>query len=237
MNVRRRLTNGLGFTAAYTWSKAEGDFLDHLSAGGGAVGNFPGSAYAMEQDYGPLAFDIPRRFVTSFIYELPAGRGRHYQPKGVAGALINDWVVNGILNVSDGRPFTVTSNDPSEHRTRPHLPRQLRRRSRAVRFQPDDRWVVRRHRIRSAGAAHLRQLRLEQRARAGIEVDEPRRCSARFRSARAAARAPTRNVQSVQLGELRISRRGTCRTWARFGKITSSLGDPREIQFAVKFYF
>jgi len=111
LNLRRRLTNGFGFTAAYTWSKAEGDFLDHLSAGGGAVGNVPGSAYAMDQDYGPLAFDIPRRFVTSFIYELPAGHGRHYEAKGVVGALINDWVVNGIFNASDGRPFTVTSND------------------------------------------------------------------------------------------------------------------------------
>ena len=65
----------------------------------------------MDQDYGPLAFDIPRRFVTSFIYELPAGRGRHYEAKGIVGALINDWVVNGIFNANDGRPFTVTSND------------------------------------------------------------------------------------------------------------------------------
>ena len=31
LNLRRRLTNGFGFTAAYTWSKAQGDFLDHLA--------------------------------------------------------------------------------------------------------------------------------------------------------------------------------------------------------------
>ena len=69
---------------AYTWSKALGDFLDHLSAGGGAVGNNPSSAYAMEKDYGLLAFDIPHRLVTSFIYELPFGDGRRFQPDGRA---------------------------------------------------------------------------------------------------------------------------------------------------------
>ena len=37
--VRQRcLSPGLSYTLAYTWSKAMGDFLDHLSAGGGAVG-------------------------------------------------------------------------------------------------------------------------------------------------------------------------------------------------------
>ena len=30
----------------------------------------------MARDYGPLAFDIPHRCVTSFIYELPFGAGR-----------------------------------------------------------------------------------------------------------------------------------------------------------------
>ena len=41
MRMQRRMTNGLAYTVAYTWSKALGDFLDHLSAGGGAVGNNP----------------------------------------------------------------------------------------------------------------------------------------------------------------------------------------------------
>ena len=86
MRMQRRMSGGLAYTVAYTWSKAEGDFLDHLSAGGGATGNSPGSTYAMEKDYGLLAFDIPQRLVTSFIYELPIGEGRHFNPGGVAGA-------------------------------------------------------------------------------------------------------------------------------------------------------
>ncbi|HXH07361.1 MAG TPA: TonB-dependent receptor, partial [Vicinamibacterales bacterium] len=111
--LQRRFTDGLGFNVAFTWSRAKGDFLDHLSAGGGATGNFPQNAHDMRADYGPLPFDVPRRLVVSFIYELPAGAGRRYQPAGVVGALVRDWSVNGILQVSDGRPFTIGANDRS----------------------------------------------------------------------------------------------------------------------------
>jgi hypothetical protein len=111
MRAQRRFDAGFAFTLAYTWSKAEGDFLDHLSAGGGASGNFPQDAYNMAADYGPLPFDIPQRFVASFIYELPFGPGRTYDPKGAVGALAGGWIVNGILTLNDGLPFTVGAND------------------------------------------------------------------------------------------------------------------------------
>lgn len=111
LRLQRRMSGGLAYTVAYTWSKALGDFLDHLSVGGGAVGNAPLTAYNMDLDYGPLAFDIPHRLVTSFIYELPVGPGRAAQLGGVLGAIVGGWSVNGILTLSDGRPFTITAND------------------------------------------------------------------------------------------------------------------------------
>jgi len=107
----RRLADGLAYTLAYTYSKALGDFLDHLSAGGGASGNFPQNTYNMAADYGPLPFDTPHRFVASFVYELPWGRGRARQAPGVAGAIISDWSVNGILTLSSGRPFNIGANN------------------------------------------------------------------------------------------------------------------------------
>jgi carboxypeptidase family protein/TonB-dependent receptor-like protein len=235
LNVRRRLTNGFGFTAAYTWSKAEGDFLDHLSAGGGAVGNFPGSAYAMDRDYGPLAFDIPRRFVTSFIYELPAGKGRHYQPHGVAGALVSDWVVNGILNVSDGRPFTITSND-----------RQNTGSGRISRAdcvadpvpsgfdQTIDHWFD--------NAAFAVPALLTYGNCGSNSVRGPGSKSmnlAFFRSVHFDTRRLELHIETFNLFNWvnfgfparNVSNLGT------LGRITTSLGDPREMQFAVKFFF
>ncbi len=111
---QRRMANGLAFTTSFTWGKALGNFLDHLSAdGGGESGNFPKDAYNPDADYGPLAFDVRKRFVASFIYELPVGRGRAAQPSGLLALLASDWNVNGILTLSDGRPFSITATDLS----------------------------------------------------------------------------------------------------------------------------
>jgi hypothetical protein len=112
--LQKRMSNGLSFTGSFTWGKALGNFLDHLSAdGGGESGNFPKDAYNPDADYGPLSFDVRRRFVASFIYELPVGRGRAVQPRGPLAILASDWNVNGILTLSDGRPFSITATDLS----------------------------------------------------------------------------------------------------------------------------
>lgn len=113
IRAQRRFVNGWGFTFAYTWSKALGDFLDHLSAGGGAGGNFTANAYNMSADYGPLPFDVPHRVVTSFTVESPVGEGKKFGLKGVAGAVLSDWVVNGILTFDSGLPFTIGATDLS----------------------------------------------------------------------------------------------------------------------------
>lgn len=110
---QRRLTGGLAYTLAYTYSQALGDFLDHLSAGGGASGNFPQDANNMAADYGPLPFDIRHRFVASFVYELPWGPGRAITDAGPLAPIINNWSVNGILSLNSGRPFTVGANNQS----------------------------------------------------------------------------------------------------------------------------
>jgi hypothetical protein len=114
MRLQRRFSGGLAFTTSFTYSRANGDFLDHLSAGGGASGNTPVNAYNRALDYGPLPFDVPKRLVTSFIYELPVGGGRAFNPGGVLGAIASDWAVNGILTLSDGRPFSVSATDQAQ---------------------------------------------------------------------------------------------------------------------------
>jgi hypothetical protein len=112
--LQKRMSRGLAFTASFTWGKALGNFLDHLSAdGGGESGNFPKDAYNPDADYGPLAFDVRKRFVASFIYEVPVGRGRAADPGGALGIIASDWNVNGILTLSDGRPFSITATDLS----------------------------------------------------------------------------------------------------------------------------
>jgi Carboxypeptidase regulatory-like domain/TonB dependent receptor-like, beta-barrel len=234
--VQRRMSGGLSYTVAYTLSKAQGDFLDHLSAGGGAIGNAPGSTYAMEKDYGLLAFDIPQRLVTSFIYELPFGPGRKFEPDGVAGAIARGWSVNGILTLSDGRPFTVTTTDQAGTG-----PGRIARANCLGDAVPDgfnqtlDSWMdpaaFAPTTARTYGNCANNTVRGPGSKSMNLSV---------FRSIdmgaqkRAEVRIETFNLFNwVNYGfpAANISNLGT------FGRITSSLGDQREIQLALKFYF
>jgi hypothetical protein len=232
----RRMTGGLAFNVAYTWSKALGDFLDHLSAGGGAVGNAPLTAYNMGLDYGPLAFDIPHRFVTSFIYELPWGRGRRSQPDGVLGAITSDWVVNGILTLSSGRPFTITATDRAgtgqgriarANCVGDPVPDGFNQTNDAWfdinAFTATDAFVYGNcgsNTVRGPGSKSM-NLSVFRSIAVGAEK--------RFE-----LRLETFNLFNwVNFGfpGSSVSNLNT------FGRITSTLGDPREIQLAVKFYF
>jgi hypothetical protein len=234
--MQRRMNGGLAYTVAYTWSKAEGDFLDHLSAGGGAIGNAPGSTYAMDKDYGLLAFDIPQRLVTSFIYELPFGPGRKFESGGALGAIVGGWSVNGILTLSGGRPFTVTTTDQAGTG-----PGRIARANCIGDPVPDgfnqtlDSWMdpaafapttartygncanntVRGPGSKSMNLSVFRSINLGDQKRVELRVE-------------------TFNLFNwVNYGfpAANISNLGT------FGRITTSLGDQREIQIAAKFYF
>lgn len=236
MRVQRRMSRGLSYTVAYTWSKALGDFLDHLSAGGGATGNFPGSAYAMEKDYGLLSFDIPHRMVTSFIYELPFGEGRAFDPEGALGAIARDWSVNGILTLSAGRPFTVGATDQAG--TGPGRASRANCVGPAV---PDgwnqtlDTWMdpsaFTAPTTRTYGNCANNTVRGPGSKSMNLSVFRSIRMGAQRR---AELRIETFNLFNwVNYGfpAANISNLGT------FGRITNSIGDQREIQLAFKFYF
>ncbi len=104
--LQRRFSNGLGFTTSYTYGRAYGNFMAHLEGG-----SSPMNAHDLDADYGPLNFDITHRFVGSFVYELPAGRGRRFAPTGALGAIIGNWNLNGIFTLESGLPFSIGASD------------------------------------------------------------------------------------------------------------------------------
>jgi hypothetical protein len=232
----RRMTNGIAFNVSYTWSKAVGDYLDHLSAGGGAVGNFPLTAYDMGRDYGPLAFDIPHRFVTSFIYELPWGRARRTPLTGALGAIANDWVVNGILSLNAGRPFTITATDRAQtgqgrisraNCVGDPLPDGFEQTLDAWfdvnAFAPTENFTY-----GNCGANTMRgpgSKSMNLSIFRSIGVSDVRRIELRIETFNLF------NWVNYGFPASNVSNLNT------FGRITSTLGDPREIQLAVKFYF
>ncbi|HYM76046.1 MAG TPA: TonB-dependent receptor [Candidatus Dormibacteraeota bacterium] len=113
-NVKiERRTSDLALLAIYTYAKS----LDDKSAPAGIGANGAGFAGHLDEsnprrDYGPSDFDVRHRFVTSAVYQLPFGRGKHFaNGSKVADLLVGGWQLGVIATFQKGFPFSVTAPD------------------------------------------------------------------------------------------------------------------------------
>ena len=111
VSLRRRFAHGLSFSAAYTRSKLVDDASSVFDASilTGPIANYPVADSfnrQLERDYS--TGDIPHIFVSSLVWDLPAGAGRARQLHGVLGAIANDWTVTSIVTLQSGVPVAVT---------------------------------------------------------------------------------------------------------------------------------
>jgi hypothetical protein len=108
LKLDKRFADGLLFLASYTFGKSL-DYAGSPASGGGSVGG-PQSVTLFDQSRGPSGFDTKHRFVLSWVWELPFGEGHAIADGGILKPLLEDWQFSGIVTVSTGRPFTVTLN-------------------------------------------------------------------------------------------------------------------------------
>lgn len=109
LQLERRFTSGMSILTSYTYSKSLDDGGD--IRGAGSLDSEPTNWYAYISGiwHGPSNFDQRHRFVTSWLYDLPFGRGKHFAT-GVSRAAdlaVGGWSVNGIWTVYSGQPETV----------------------------------------------------------------------------------------------------------------------------------
>lgn len=54
-------------------------------------------------------FDVTHRYVLSYLYELPVGRGHHWlrNAHGLTEAFLSGWEITGIMTLQSGSPFSV----------------------------------------------------------------------------------------------------------------------------------
>jgi hypothetical protein len=105
LTAERRFINGLSWLGAYTWSHS----IDNVPTqqGGGAEGPIPQDIRYRFLDRGSSAFDIRHRTSQSVVYDLPFGRGRHFNlSSSFMNALFGGWQINGTLTLQSGLPFT-----------------------------------------------------------------------------------------------------------------------------------
>ncbi len=97
----------------YTWSKS----MDSKSAaaGIGATNSFAGPMDSADPklDYARSDFDVGQRFVASYAYMLPVGRGQRFggSMNRVADAAVGGWEWTGIGTFQKGFPFSVLASD------------------------------------------------------------------------------------------------------------------------------
>lgn len=106
----RRLSAGLSLLADFTWSKCRSDALDPLTPSFNSIYRAPGIAgFGIQGDYGLCAADVRRMLHFSGGYDLPVGRGRHFlsSAPGIVDKLLGGWSVNWILTLQDGQPFSI----------------------------------------------------------------------------------------------------------------------------------
>jgi hypothetical protein len=97
VSANKRFHRGLTIMANYTWSKV----LDIGSNDGDA----PTNPYNIRNDRGPANFNLPHKFVASFVWQIP-GQSLH---SAWARHAFGGWELNGIFNIQSGNPYTVTS--------------------------------------------------------------------------------------------------------------------------------
>ncbi len=99
-SLEKRLSHGVQFELAYTFSKSIDD------------------ASSFENSLRPICsrcnralslFDSRHRFVLSYLWELPVPK---YQ--GVRGKVLNGWAVSGITTFQTGFPISIKSSNDSE---------------------------------------------------------------------------------------------------------------------------
>jgi len=100
----RRVSRGLAFLGAYTWSKS----IDDLSSiFGGSVGSgLPQNSQNLRADRGPSDFNATQRVSLSVVYDLPFSRPQTESPLW-RKTLLGDWQAGGIFSAQSGSPFTV----------------------------------------------------------------------------------------------------------------------------------
>jgi hypothetical protein len=121
ISVRKR-SNSLQFEGSYSYTRNLTNTYGATSgstASFGAANEFGGTLsdpYNPGVDYGNVPFSRRQRFMLTFLYELPFGKGKFFlnNTNSVVSRVVGGWTLSGIALVQSGPFMTVsTLNDPS----------------------------------------------------------------------------------------------------------------------------
>jgi hypothetical protein len=108
----QRLSRGLQYSLAYTYSKSIDDSsTDPGSTAGGGRPDVPNAGFVVQGDprnlrlnRGPSDFDRTNRFSASFVYDLPSF--------GLKSRFLTGFSFSGFVQIQSGAPFSIFSSEP-----------------------------------------------------------------------------------------------------------------------------
>ncbi|HZF38493.1 MAG TPA: hypothetical protein VE715_06705, partial [Blastocatellia bacterium] len=120
VDVRRRVSNGLTFTANYTFAKSIDDASDaqpdvRVLTTGATRGQVSYGGTRSE-DRAISTFDLKHNFSSTILYDLPFGAGRQLlrdTPK-VVNAIIGGWTTSAVVRYQGGQPFLPFITDTNK---------------------------------------------------------------------------------------------------------------------------
>jgi hypothetical protein len=106
LKVQQRLSRGLSFLSSFAWGKSIDNGSGIRTSDGDSL--TPSNNYNLQLERGLSAFDFRRRWTSSWLWELPVGKGKRLLGSGgIADVFLGGWQLGGILTLQDGFPFTV----------------------------------------------------------------------------------------------------------------------------------
>lgn len=113
---QRRLSKGLLTLIAFTWSKALDNSSGYFGVengagqGGSAVSNY----FDLHSNYSVSGYDIPHFISWYTVYELPFGRGKRWLNSGPLSWIAGNWQFNYIFQARSGQPVNLNvGGDPA----------------------------------------------------------------------------------------------------------------------------
>jgi hypothetical protein len=108
VTAQRRITKGLGLTAAYTYSKLIDNGSEIFASAGLTNSSLPIIPHFFGGERNERAvslFDRTHRAVFTYVYDLPFMR----EQRGALGRVVGGWQLSGITTFESGTPFTVVN--------------------------------------------------------------------------------------------------------------------------------
>jgi outer membrane receptor protein involved in Fe transport len=119
VRYEQRFVGGLTLLNSFSWEHS----LDNASAS--LEGNTPSpqNGLNLKADYAQSDYNLPLANVTSLVYELPFGHGRHFlsSMNGAGDAVLGGWQISAINTTQAGTPFNLTYGPNATQQVSPQI--------------------------------------------------------------------------------------------------------------------